>query len=158
LRVRAATQGDLDAVTEFRIALLGLEAQVNPFFAKPRTRLPARARRIVQFQLASPSEVTFVAERGDEIVGVLRCAEASGSPLVRPSRYASITSAFVRPERRRHGVLRALLRAAQRWSRERGIDELRLHCAIGNEAANRAWESLGFTVVEVRRRLVLRGE
>ena len=38
--------------------------------------------------------------------------------------------------------------AAERWCRERGLDEMRLHNVAGSEAAERAWDALGFEVVE----------
>ena len=71
-----------------------------------------------------------------------------GSPLLDPSRYAYVSSVFVRPEARRRGVLRALVCEAERWSRARGLEQMRLHNVAGSVEAERAWEALGFTVVE----------
>jgi GNAT superfamily N-acetyltransferase len=59
-----------------------------------------------------------------------------------------VSSTYVRPEARRQGVLRALLGAAERWSRARGLDQMRLHNVAGSIAAEAAWSSLGFAVVE----------
>jgi hypothetical protein len=36
----------------------------------------------------------------------------------------------------------------ERWSRARGLDQLRLHNVAGSETAERAWDALGFAVVE----------
>jgi len=55
---------------------------------------------------------------------------------------------YVRPEARRRGVLRALVGEAERWSRARGLEQMRLHNVAGSVDAERAWEALGFAVVE----------
>ena len=119
LRVRPATPRDLDAVVELRIALL-------------------RAR----------TETILLAELGSEVVGILRCVESMGSPLLEPSRYAYVSSAYVRPDVRRRGVLRAMMAEADRWCRARGLEQMRLHNVAGSVAAERAWDALGFAIVE----------
>jgi hypothetical protein len=45
-------------------------------------------------------------------------------------------------------VLRALLAAAERWSRARGLEQMRLHNVAGSAEAEGAWGALGFEVVE----------
>ena len=82
------------------------------------------------------------------MVGIIRCVESMGSPLLEPARYAYVSSAYVRPDVRRRGVLRALMADVERWSRARGLDQMRLHNVAGSEAAERAWDALGFTIVE----------
>jgi GNAT superfamily N-acetyltransferase len=74
--------------------------------------------------------------------------ESIGSPLLEPARYAYVSSVYVRPEARRHGVLRAMLAAAEKWARARGLDQMRLHNVAGSESAEPAWSALGFAVVE----------
>lgn len=146
--VRIATPGDLEAVVALRLALLR-EHGANPLYRRLRRDAPARARRLFAAQLDTPREAIFLAERGSgDIVGVLRCVEAYGLPLLFPARYAYISSVYVRPELRRCGLLRALLAAADGWARERGLREMRLHNAVENEAACAAWSALGFEVAE----------
>jgi hypothetical protein len=36
----------------------------------------------------------------------------------------------------------------ERWSQGRGLDQMRLHNVAGSEAAERAWDALGFSIVE----------
>ena len=98
--------------------------------------------------MQSPNEVLFLADLNSETVGVLRCIQSSGSPLLDPAQYAYISSVYVVPRAREQGVLRALLSAADRWCADRGLDEMRLHNASDNPLANAAWEALGFEVVE----------
>jgi GNAT superfamily N-acetyltransferase len=148
--VRVATLADLDTVVELRIALLR-EHEGNPVYGRLRVDAPQRARRIFAEQLEAPNEVTFLAERGERPVGILRCIDAVGSPLLHPARYAYVASVYVLPAERRAGILRLMLHEAEGWSAERGLREMRLHNAADNTLAGDAWEALGFEVVEVLR-------
>jgi GNAT superfamily N-acetyltransferase len=90
----------------------------------------------------------FLAERGSDVVGILRCADTAGSPLLVPDRYGYISSVYVVPSARREGVLNALFQAAEEWCRERRLTELRLHNVPDNPMSSGAWNALGFDVVE----------
>jgi GNAT superfamily N-acetyltransferase len=99
----------------------------------------------------------LLAERGGEIVGILRCVDTPNSPLLDPPRYCYVSSVYVRPNARRRGVLRALLRHANEWCIERGLGEMRLHNVPGG-AASTAWAAAGFAVMEeVRRKEIHEG-
>jgi GNAT superfamily N-acetyltransferase len=74
---------------------------------------------------------------------------------VLPERYCYVSSVYVVPSARRRGVMRALVRAAERWCDDRGLGEMRLHNAASSRIAVAAWTALGFEIVEqVRRRVV----
>jgi ribosomal protein S18 acetylase RimI-like enzyme len=147
--IRVATPADLEPVLEMRLALLRGHAG-NAVYGRLRADAPARARDLFAAQLASSHEVTYLASLPPDPhpVGILRCMEGRGSPLLDPPRYGYVASVYVRPEVRRRGVLRALLDAAVAWSVERGLDELRLHAAADNPDANAAWGAMGFAVAE----------
>jgi ribosomal protein S18 acetylase RimI-like enzyme len=147
VRVREATPRDLDAVIELRLALLR-EHPDHPVYGRLHPDVGARARALFATQLRSANEAIFLAELGGEVAGVLRCVESIGSPLLEPARYAYVSSAYVRPTSRRRGVLRALVRGAERWARARGLEQMRLHNVAGSATAEGAWAALGFAVVE----------
>jgi ribosomal protein S18 acetylase RimI-like enzyme len=154
LVVRRARLDDLQAIVELRLALLR-EYRDHPLYEHLRPDAPARAYDLFRSQLTSPAEAMFIAERNRTAIGVLRCVESGGSPLLLPDRYCYVSSVFVRPEQRRRGVLRALVAAAEAWCDERGLTEMRLHSSTSSAAAVDAWDSLGFEVVEHVRRRVL---
>ena len=146
-RIRPATLADLDTVVALRLTLLREHAE-NPVYGRLRDDAPARARRLFRAQLESEGEVTLLAEREGRAIGIARCIESAGSPLLDPPRYGYVSSVYVVPEARRRGVMRALLAAGEAWCAARGLGELRLHSAAGHEDSNAAWDALGFTVVE----------
>jgi len=139
----------LDTVLALRLALLR-EAREHPIYGRLRPDAERRARRLFRLQLESPKEVTLLAERAGKAVGILRCVESEGSPLLEPARYAYVSSVYVVPEARRLGVLRSLLRHASEWCAGRDLDEMRLHSVTG-AIANAAWDALGFQIVEQMR-------
>lgn len=154
--VRRATLRDLDAVVQLRLALLR-EYPDHAIYGRLHPDISARARELFAAQLRSSAESIFLADirhgaraAGERMscVGILRCTESTGSPLLEPSRYAYVSSVYVRPDARRQGVLRALLQVADEWSRARGLDEMRLHNVADSESAEEAWVALGFHVVE----------
>ena len=146
-RVRPATPRDLDAVVALRIALLR-EHPDHPIYGRLRPEIDRRARELFAAQLRARTETILLAELAGEVVGIIRCVESIGSPLLEPARYAYVSSAYVRPDARRRGVLRALVTEIERWCRARGLDQMRLHNVAGSEAAERAWSALGFAIVE----------
>lgn len=147
ITVRAATQRDLPIVLALRLALLH-EHAASPIYGRLRPDAESRGRSLFSAQLESPREVTLLAERDGDVVGILRCIESVGMPLLYPSRYGYVSSVYVRPEARRSGVVRALLGEAEAWCAARGLAELRLHSVAENVVANATWDALGFEVVE----------
>lgn len=153
ITVREASLADLPTVVELRLALLR-EASEHPVYGRLRPDAAERAPEMFAIQLASANEVTFLAERAGRVIGILRCVETHGSPLLQPGRYCYVSSVYVRPEHRRSGALRGLFHRARGWCRGRGLHEMRLHNIPGGVAAA-AWGALGFEVVEQVRLLRL---
>lgn len=147
MKVRRATSADLETVIALRLALLR-EYSEHPIYGRLRPDAEQRARPIFAAQLDSDHEVIFLADENAVIVGLIRCVETAASPLLIPDRYCYVSSVYVRPEARRHGVLRALLERARGWCRERGLSEMRLHNVGSRASSALAWDSLGFEVVE----------
>jgi GNAT superfamily N-acetyltransferase len=145
--VREATVADLPRLVALRLALLREEVG-NPFFAHPHPDAEERALTLTRTELAAPDGVFLVAQRGTDVIGMLRCRIVRRTPLVIETRQALVTTVYVVPEQRRTGVLRALLAAADGWCRQQRLRGMRLQCAITNEAGRKAWESLGFSPAE----------
>jgi GNAT superfamily N-acetyltransferase len=137
----------LSTVVALRLSLLR-EHRDHPIYGRLRADAARRARELFAAQLDSSGEVMFLAERGGQVVGILRCVESTGSPLLHPQRYGYVSSVFVTPRARRSGVLRALVERAVRWCEDRGLDEIRLHSVAGDAVSESAWDALGFHVVE----------
>jgi len=153
ITVRRASVADLPTVVELRLALLR-ENSDHPVYGQLRADARDRAYEVFGAQLRSPHEIMFLAESDGEVVGILRCVDTLNSPLLHPERYCYVSSVYVRPRRRRIGVLKTLLRSAEHWCGERDLTEMRLHNVPGG-SARAAWSAEGFAVIEEVRRKVL---
>jgi len=81
----------------------------------------------------------FVAEVGDEVVGVVAGLPTPEGP--------EVISMWVEPGHRGTDVADRLLQAVVDWAREEGWGSLCLAVAGGNDRARRFYERAGFTVV-----------
>jgi ribosomal protein S18 acetylase RimI-like enzyme len=79
----------------------------------------------------------YVAENDDGVIGSARAKTIEGGVWY-------VVFAYVRPEARRRGVLKALLRELVREGRERGSSRVTLDVLVVNEVAVAAWRRLGF--------------
>jgi ribosomal protein S18 acetylase RimI-like enzyme len=152
--VRQATVGDVAVVVDLRLRLLREYAD-HPVYGRLHPDAGRRALELYRKQLMSDDQAIFLAEHDEAAIGIARCVESVGSPLLKPDRYCYLSSVYVEPAFRRLGVLHALIERAEAWARERGLTEMRLHNASGNADAVASWDALGFDVVEqVRVRLI----
>jgi ribosomal protein S18 acetylase RimI-like enzyme len=145
-QIDASTEATLLAVRPVadRGAATGEPAEAAPSLRSAR----ARAERRPHHGARTPARAAAAEPPLEEVLGILRCIEAQGSPLLEPPRYGYIASVYVTPQARRHGVLHQLFDAACAWSEARGLGELRLHVAADNPTGNAAWAALGFTTAE----------
>jgi len=150
-RVRRATSEDLEEVLALWSHYLRLHRD-NPAYRMRRNGLEARRERFRR-HLEGPESAVFVLERDDGgLDGMITCFAEENLPYFMPPRYARIQTPYVRPDARRKGNLKRLLRAALTWAREEELTELRLFTSAGNVVANAIAEELGFEAVEVVRR------
>ena len=155
LVVRRATPDDLETVVALRLALLR-EYPEHPVYGRLRPDVETRAHALFAAQLESDIEVVFLADVGGDPVGLVRCVDTVSSPLLLPERYCYVSSAYVKPDFRRRGILQALIERARDWCDQRGLIEMRLHNVGSRASAAGAWDALGFEVVEQVRVLRLR--
>jgi ribosomal protein S18 acetylase RimI-like enzyme len=147
IEVRRATVADLDTVIALRIALLREYAD-HPIYGRLRDDAETRARSVFEQQLLQADQAIFLAARDGHIAGIARAVDSKGSPLLMPDRYCYVTSVYVKPEDRRHGVLSALMASVEGWAARRGLTEMRLHNSTTTAATRAAWDQLGFVVNE----------
>jgi ribosomal protein S18 acetylase RimI-like enzyme len=90
----------------------------------------------------SPPEAHLVAELDGRLAGYIRVLPVSALP--ENAHVLGVVGLAVAPGARRQGVGSALLAAAERYVRARGVRKLSLHVLSTNETALRLYERLGF--------------
>jgi ribosomal protein S18 acetylase RimI-like enzyme len=137
VNVRPATTTDRDAIHELWHEF---EAEVpEPDGFAPETWEADWAE--IEKHIAGDGAV-FVAEDGGSLVGFLEAGAAE------PGRW-HVETIHVRPERRREGVAKALLRACAAAARKAGAAHVSLEVLAANELGDIVWRRLGFEPVEI---------
>jgi GNAT superfamily N-acetyltransferase len=129
----------------FRVAALDGEASAALVAFEPGELGPAnlpRALGEVFEALAWPPERS--AGIGASLAPYLRCF-----PEMPPGIWI-VENVGTRADRRRRGLIDSLLEDALESGRRRGHREAQISCLIGNDPARRAYEKVGFRVVEER--------
>ena len=134
--VRAAVEGDRAQWLRMRGALwpdavADHDAEIRGYFSARRHQW-----------------VTFVAEVDGRLVGFLELDQRTYAPGCRTSPVPFIDGWYVDREFRRRGVGRALVAAAEAWSRSAGHDEIASDVDLSNVEGKAAHRALGYSEVE----------
>lgn len=141
--VRRAEARDLDALAELFSQLLAHHDALEPAF---RVRDGARERlpKLLARQLGDPDAAIFVWEEECGLVGFCSARALLAPDALVEASHARIDDLAVRSDRRRRGVGRALVEAACRWARSRGVERLRVRVAARNPEGQAFWRALGY--------------
>lgn len=155
LSVRRAGLDDVDAVVHMRLALLAEESR-SPLYRLRPGDPELEAREMTKRQLSLPRSPVLLAEwrnaGGGTVAGMLRLSLGARSPLLEGGPIATLSMAWVDPQWRRRGVMKALVAHAIGLAAAAGATDVRLRCTVENEDGNAAWEAMGFRVAAVVRR------
>jgi aminoglycoside 6'-N-acetyltransferase I len=139
--VRRAILSDLEVVTRLFGALWPDE---------PAAEHAEHADAILSGRPASTTPlVLFVVEIHGRVVAFIEVglrSHADGCDARHPVGF--IEGWYVEPQHRRRAIGRALMAAAEGWTRSQGVRELASDTWIDNEPSQRAHEALGFVVVD----------
>jgi ribosomal protein S18 acetylase RimI-like enzyme len=135
INVRHATIHDLDAIVPLFDAYRG-------FYGQPSDHARARTFLAERFQHHESIILLALDERG-AAVGFTQLYPVFSS--VSCTRKYLLNDLFVVPAARRGGAARALLMAAADFARAQGAASLSLSTGVNNAAAQRLYESLGWT-------------
>lgn len=103
---------------------------------------PAAGRRFLLRRSARKESVVFLARSGRAVLGFTQLYPTFSSLTLK--RVWILNDLYVVPEGRRQGVAAALMARALCLARETGAEGLFLETAVGNRAARRLYEKLGW--------------
>jgi ribosomal protein S18 acetylase RimI-like enzyme len=145
LEIRLARQSDLDALVRLQSELGRRHREIQP--DNPRYRVPDAAwERVLQRDLGADTTVIHVAEWDGDIVGFVKL-----SFVEKPWGIAcEVDTLVVAESRRRNGIGRRLMSAAEHAAREHGAAAMRLNILAGNDLARAFYEDLGYELLAWR--------
>lgn len=143
MQVREAKHTDTRAIADLYQALNEEHSAILPqIFSKA-------GRESIEWHVFSifgnANSVILVAE-DEEIIGFAHVTfeQVRNNPMFVDRSYAWVHNLFVRKDKRRQGVGRALMEGAERWGSAKGAISMELTVWEANEDALRFYESLGF--------------
>ena len=143
--VREAVDTDYDQVC--RLYAIGDELhqdQLPHIFQ--RVEGPARDAEYVQSLVHGDDFGLFVAEVEDQLVGLVsvRASWTAAVPMLVRRTYAVVDILVVKKGFRRQGIGTALMKRAQSWARQKGLESIELTVWEFNTGAARFYERLGY--------------
>ncbi len=145
--LRRARHEDWPAAQRLLREIDDLHAALAPSFFRSAPRAESDWRRLLSDQHAA---VVVSAEASAQpLVGlvVVRLYDTPAEQLMQPRRRGHVETVVVAAARRRRGIGRRLLEAANDWARRQGAVEMVLTTWAGNEAADAFYERLGYRVL-----------
>ena len=100
--------------------------------------------RFFSGQLHNPQQALIAVDRAGTPVGFVELSVRSYAEDCVTDRVAYLEGWYVVPEARRHGVGRALVRAAEDWAREQGCAEFASDALLDNHTSAAAHRAIGF--------------
>ncbi|MBU1071627.1 GNAT family N-acetyltransferase [bacterium] len=148
IRIRSATEADLDTLVEFHRLFMAHHATGDARFAlRPGAADGWRAE--IARALADPDVLALVAEAAGEPVGCAFTLLKPGARDFGDERIGYLCDVYVVPAWRRSGVARKLLARTENWLQDRGIGTLEASWALGSREAADSWPALGFAPLSV---------
>jgi aminoglycoside 6'-N-acetyltransferase I len=148
IRIRHAEPADAVEWLALRVALWpeedpsGIAADVTRFFAEP----PSGAGSMPEAVL-----VAVETEPTSRIVGFAEVSRRAYAEGCETSPVGFLEGWYVAPDRRRRGIGRGLVTAAEGWARDLGCSEFASDALAANTVSAAAHQALGFEEVEVIR-------
>ena len=146
LQYREATQDDLSAICVLgeAVNLLHWEAWPHVFVGAGD---PLRHAEHWQQSIGAERSTTFVCELESKVIGFATVGVFQDtSSLIQPEPYSRVGSVSIATQHQGKGIGRALMRHAENWARERGVEDIRLHVWDFNQRALSLYKELGYEI------------
>lgn len=147
VHIRQATEQDMEALLALYVELHEFHARALPHWLRiPEVYDHTASREILKELFDKEMAVVFVAEVLGKVAGLIEVSlkEDEEHPLAAPHRYGYVQSLVVSAAFRKHGLGKALLEQAHRWTQEHGGEEVRLAVWEFPEGPLHFYEALGY--------------
>ena len=146
--IRRATEQDMEALLALYVELHEFHARGLPHWLRiPAVYDHTAARETLKGLFTKETEVIFVAEVLGKMAGLVEVylKEDEEHPLAVAHRYGYVQSLVVAAAFRKHGLGKALLEEAHRWTQGHGGEEVRLAVWEFSEGPLHFYEALGYS-------------
>jgi len=143
LRIRPATPGDLPRVRDLFGALHAYNATFGSHF-QLSPNWPALLEERFARTVDASDHLWALAWDDDEAVGLIVGEHHDDPPIFGGRPWFELSSLFVRPSHRRHGVAHLLVEYFEAWARAHGYDTVQLYVSAANADARAFYARQGY--------------
>lgn len=149
MNIRKATIEDLKSVQELNSMLFKKEVQDYGEDFDEAWAFSENGTKCISDWIQSENCITFVAEEGNKIIGYA-AGEIRELPAWRKkSKAAELVEIFVLADYRGHGIGSQLVEKFLVWSKEKGVERIKIEASAGNLDAIRFYKRKGFKEKEI---------
>jgi GNAT superfamily N-acetyltransferase len=142
--IRKARQGDVGAVVELWKELMDFHKALDPVFTRRRGGHKAFAEYLRKDYIGGDRRRAWVAQAGQEIVGLCMVVIEDYPPVLVLKRYGHLEVLTVAKNWRGKGIGEKLLRRARRWFCEKGMSRVEVRHSAANDLAAGFYVRMGF--------------
>jgi ribosomal protein S18 acetylase RimI-like enzyme len=144
ITLRDASENDLDALVEMRVALQKHLETRDPEIWKFSRRGYEIAPLEVKARLRSKASFMGVAENENGLIVGMIMAEAAHDEYRNPERFGHIHWVYVKEDCRCRGLGCSLVKMALNFFSRQGIEQITIGYVVNNPEAHAFWDKLGF--------------
>jgi len=157
LRIREATPFDYEKLCQLFDEADELHRnQLPERFQQPNG--PTRDKAFILDLLANQTVEIFVAERDEELLGLVQVAVKASPPLpiFVPRCYVVVETLVVRKDFRQQGIGQKLMDMVHHWAISNGASDIELNVFAFNQEANALYQKLGYETISYKMNKSLR--
>lgn len=148
VEVRPARAEDVDGIVELWKGFVGFLSPQDPRYDAREGAYKKWRDYFLNRMLDSEHAVLFVADTGDQLVGVIECRVTGGHPVFKVSKHGRLFGHFVEETHRGQGIGRQLVEAAEAWFRGKDLPYYRVSVLSWLPGVKEAYEEIGMDQVE----------
>lgn len=148
IEVRPARAEDVDGIVELWKGFVAFLAPQDPRYEAREGAYEKWRKYFLNRMLDSEHAALFVADTGQQLVGVIEARITGGHPVFKVSKHGRLYGHFVDEDHRGQGVGEALVEAAEAWFRDRDLPYYRVSVLSWLPGVKEAYEEQGMEHAE----------
>ncbi len=148
VEVRPARAEDVDGIVELWKGFVGFLSPQDPRYEARDGAYEKWRKYFLNRMLDSEHAVLFVADAGDELVGVIECRVTGGHPVFKVSKHGRLYGHFVKESHQGQGIGAQLVEAAEAWFESKDLPYYRVSVLSWLPEVKEAYERMGMAHAE----------
>jgi ribosomal protein S18 acetylase RimI-like enzyme len=141
--IRKAEIMDLERITQLWFEMMTFHINKDNKYRMKQNAIDIY-RNYANETILDPEKGVFVYEDGHTLFGYLFVEISDLPPVYEVEKIASVTEISVKQEMRRKGIGQSLLKSAELWAKNRGINRIECIVSANNEVSQSFWKKNGY--------------